>query len=260
MVLQACMSSSPKAKVLNFLFVLFNVLAWICCCVQFGGKLLHVTFNKHVLGGPKAFDIYWNYAVSDWNNQKIHFSDRDAAWCANNDWCAKCDEGGKALIGMQSLAFIGLTVALFISVVRVFGSSISALEPTRKSLLTEFSLTAWSTFWFFLSVCVYGGTCFHAATKEDRVNKVTGTGFGYLVACFFFLLVNLVIGFLIRKDPATHLGSGAGGVSTDYQQETGGDSNYSAGASYQYDANAAQSYAQSYNGDVVPPATGDNAL
>jgi len=258
MGLQAFTSSSPKARVLNGLFVLFNVLAWICCCVQFGGKLAHVTVK--VMGGTHAYDIYWKYAVAE-KNQKFYFSSTDSAWCHMNDFCTKCNEGGKALIGMQVLAFLGLTVALFLSLVRVLGSSIAALEPTRKSLLVEWGLTGLSTFWFFLSVCVWGGTCFHAASNQANVSKVVGTGFGYLIACFFFLLLNLVLGFLIRKDPATHLGSGAAGASSDYQQETGADStNYNAGASYQYDANAAQNYAQSYNGDVVPPATGDNAL
>ena len=44
-----------------------------------------------------------------------------------------------------------------------------------------------------------------------------GTGFGYLIACFFFMIINLAVAFSIRADATTHLGSSNGG--SDYARE-----------------------------------------
>ncbi len=68
--------------------------------------------------------------------------------CVQRSWeCSKCAGGGKGLIALQVFGFIGLTAVLFMSLLRVFGKSVAALEPTRKSLLIEFALTALNAFW-----------------------------------------------------------------------------------------------------------------
>jgi len=137
---------------------------------------------------------------------------------------------------------------LTLSILRVIGASIPALGPTRKSLLLEFALTGLNTFWFFLSVCVYGGMCFHSATKMSGYT-VTGTGFGYLIACFFFLIINIGVAFALRSDATTHLGSNSG---SDYAREASSTTDYHPPAGYQYNADATAAYAGSYHSDVQP--------
>jgi hypothetical protein len=201
-------------------------------------------------------------------NGRLNF-DSESAFCKYNDFCSKCQSGGRGLVALQVFAFLGLTAVLFLTTVRMLGSAISFLEPTRKSLLLEFGLTVLNTFWFFLSVAVYGGTCFTAVRNQETAHP-TGTGFGFLIACFFFLVLNVFIGWALRKDASTHLGSGAlGGASgSDYQRESdvgeAHTTNYNPNAaSYQYNAADAQSFAGQYNGDVVPAGgapQGDNNL
>ena len=54
-----CLSLCVRsAKVLNSTFILLNFLAWVCCCVSFGGKLIHVTFVNHLGGGDVERDFY----------------------------------------------------------------------------------------------------------------------------------------------------------------------------------------------------------
>ena len=154
-------------------------------------------------------------------------------------------------------AFIGLLAVLFLSLVRILGISISKLEPTRKVLFWELALTASNLFFFFMSVCIYGGTCFHKVAGTDNIS-VTGTGYGYTICCFFFLLFNFVIVYNIRSDSSTHLGSAAG---SDYMSESDNTTNYNPPTAYQYGQDPAAAYAGSYNTDVMPATqSSDNNL
>lgn len=103
----------------------------------------------------------------------------------------------------------------------------------------------------FVCVSLSGGECFHNVGKIDGLTH-KGTGFGYLVFCFFAMVLNVALIHIIRSDSSAHLGSASG---TDYQAETGADhtTNYNppAPANYQ-DPAASSAYANAYNGDVQP--------
>lgn len=237
------------AKVLNIFFLLFNFLAWVACCVSFGGVLAKSTTESALLGGSIDGKWYWNRVETDFTT--LNFSDDDCDLVMVAD-CSKCRSGGRGLIAMQVFAFLGLLAVLVLSLIRVLGVAVSALEPTRRILFWEVALTGLNTFFFFLSVCIWGGTCFHEIEKIDDT-KVTGTGFGYVIACFFFLIFNLVIIWNIRGDSSTHLGSSGG---SDYTNESDASTtNYEAPTSYQYNSDpAAAAYAGTYNASVVPNA------
>lgn len=247
MVLNQFMAASPKAKVLNSVFFLFNLLGFISCCIGFGSGLM--TSNTQMMGGSMKATHYWNHLHVD-GSDNIAYDSPDCAL----SFCDKCKTGGRGFIAMQVFAFLPLLVVLALSTIRILGLSVSALEPTRKSLFVELVATAMSTFFFFLSVCVYGGTCFHAVGAFEGTS-VVGTGFGFTIAVFFFLVINCVVLYNIRSDSSTHLGSSAG---SDYTAETDPNTtSYNPPASYQYNANAepnAAAYAGSYNGDVMPAA------
>lgn len=226
--------------------------------MSFGGVLFTGSVTNLGASSPTKYVAYWNRLVIDGYNGAddtvIYFDDpNNCVDAADSSRCSKCTSGGKGLIAMQVFAFIGLTFCLFFSFIRVLGVHISALEPTRKVLFFEFFATGNNALWFFLSVCVYGGTCFHAASGVAN-NSITGTGFGYIICCFFFLIFNAVIIYNIRSDSTTHLGSSAAG--TDYTNETDANStHYTAPTTnYQYNPDAA-AYSASYGNDVIP-ATG----
>jgi len=211
--------------------------------------LAHLT----VTGSSVSYDIWWNYV--ELGSVKIYFSSSDCTNTADSNYCDKCTSGGKGLIAMSVFAFLGLTFVLFLSIIRIFGfASLSAFEPTRKSLLVEWSVTCLNTFWIFLGVCAWGGTCFRALGQLDN-SSVKGTGYAYFVVIFIFMLGNIIIGWLIRSDASAHLGSSSSG--SDYQSEQGGDpntTNYNPPATYQYGQDGGNQYAAQYNADVVPAA------
>jgi len=179
-----------------------------------------------------------------------------------NDSCSKCSSGGKGLLVMMIFSFLGLLPVMLLTLVRITGTHLQFLEPTRKVLFFEFLLTGITTFWFFLGICIFGGTCFQALRTISGLSvSVTGTGFGYTIACFFFLIINLVLIYTIRNDSSLHLGSNAGG--TDYTHDSGvggvgGSTDYQPPASYQYNASVGQPVYGAYSGpigsDVMPVA------
>ena len=80
-----------------------------------------------------------------------------------------------------------------------------------------------------------------------------------LIVSFFFLIGCSVIIYLVRGDSSTHLGStSAGAYASEHDAAT---TDYNPPASYQYNAEtSAAAYAGSYNGDVMPAASGDSNL
>jgi tetratricopeptide (TPR) repeat protein len=59
---------------------------------------------------------------------------------------------------------------------------------------------------FFLGVSIYGGMCFsetnNAAFNHSVDRSATGTGFAFLICCFFFLVINVIIGYWLYRKPS----------------------------------------------------------
>lgn len=238
------------AKVYNGLFLLFQILAWISTCVAFGGVL---AVAKHTqLGGAIKINMYHDRLA--FQGQTIKYG---SDLCDNEiiPFCDKCNGGGKGFIAMSVFAFLCLLVSVPLTLSRMFGCSLPRMEPTRKVLFFELVLTALTTLFFFLAICIFGGACFHAVSGAKDWS-VTGTGFGFTIACFFLLVAALVLIYRIRGDSNTHLGAGAGGEYAAEENTT----SYNPPSQYQYNADPAAAYAGSYHSDVMPATQSDNAL
>jgi hypothetical protein len=207
---------------MNVAFLLLNFMAFIAVCVGFGGVLM----TAKVADDSKV-DFYWSHAKSD--SSTANFGNSDECSTSGTP-CADFNHGGKGFLAMMVFAFLCILPCLLLSLVRVAGIHISFLEPTRKVLFLELLLTSLTTFWFFLALCIYGGAVFHKAKNYEVYHDVQMTGFGYILACFFFLLVSIALIFSIRADSSTHLGSASG---SDYSNDEA-TTNYNPPASYQY--------------------------
>ncbi len=64
-------------KALNATFLLLNFLAWVCCCVSFGGKLIHITFKHLGMSEAMHADYYWNYVQPSFTGAKVHFDNAE---------------------------------------------------------------------------------------------------------------------------------------------------------------------------------------
>lgn len=239
------LAASGKAKLLNVSHFLIILLSWIMTCVSFGG-VLQVGHNSAT---DTDVDMYYN---------KAHFQDQTKDYSdLDNDqvsFASACNHGGKGLVAMQVFAFLALLPMLFMIFIRISGLSLSFLEPAKKSVNIEFILTAACTFLFFLSVCIWGGTCFRKTGSADNYS-VKGTGFGFLIFCFFCLIGDIGIMLTIKRDPEAHLGSGSSQPDGfQPQHDEASTTPYQPPQTYQYAGPAPGAYAgyQPPQTDVMP--------
>lgn len=81
-----------------------------------------------------------------------------------------------------------------------------------------------------------GGGCFSHCASSSNASHVVGTGFGYLIACFLFLIINCIVIVLIRSDVTTHFGSES--TADQYVSADAGANNATDAANYQYQSSA----------------------
>ena len=107
---------------------------------------------------------------------------------------------------VQIFAFLAFLIHIPLALSRVAGFSFPLARDTQHSLYIELVLSSIELFCFFLQTCIWGGTCFSAARSAG---SVTGVGYGLIIACFFFLLINELFYLLMRSNDDLVLGNGA---------------------------------------------------
>ena len=130
----------------------------------------------------------------------------------------------------QIFAFLAFLIHIPLAVSRVAGFSFPLARDTQHSLYIELVLSTLELFCFFLQTCIWGGTCF---SPSRSAGSVTGVGYGLIIACFFFLIINELLYFLMRSNDDLVLGNGAtrGGGGGAYSGDAGGYSGDSGGYS-----------------------------
>jgi len=138
--------------------------------------------------------------------------------------------------GVQIFAFLAFLIHIPLLVSRIAGFSFPLARDTQHSLYIELVLTAIELFMFFLQTTIWGGTCY---SPTRSTGSVTGVGYGLIIACFFFLIINLVLYLMMRTNDNLVLGNGAtrgggggaygGGDGGGYSGGGGGDGEYGGG-------------------------------
>ena len=189
------------AKVLNLLCLLCTFLAFVGCCVGFAGGLFTVSFPAG--DGTAHWTFFQSYLQTEAN--RIEYS---GAQC-NGDvesLCNSCKNGGRGFLATQVIAFIVLLGLLACTTLRVAGGvAIHALAHPAHSLLLESWSALLACLAYFLGVVVWGSSCYKSAQATDDWT-VHMTGFAFTILCFFFLFIELLLLWAIRKDHALHLG------------------------------------------------------
>jgi len=200
-----------KAQIIGSLYYLLLFLAWVGCCVSFGSEL-------HYWSPGSSFNL--NTVSFKYNKVTGGLSDSYSNFNTDALNLSKCDGGGKGFVAMQVFAFLCLMPLLILTLLRFTGryAIIPVFQSIDKLLLFEVVLNASALFWYFLAVCIWGGTCY-SATK-DLDGSVTATGFAYVVLCFFFMIFNFVISFFVLKMKELQLGgdTSAGSNSTRFNE------------------------------------------
>ena len=139
----------------------------------------------------------------------------------------------------QIFAFLAFLIHIPLAFTRVAGFSFPLARDTQHSLYIELVLTAIELFCFFLMTTIWGGTCY---SPSRSTASVTGVGYGLIIACFFFLIINLVLYLMMRSNDNLVLGNGAtrGGGGGAYGNEGGGYSGGGQDGEYSGGDNASQ--------------------
>ena len=142
---------------------------------------------------------------------------------------------------LQIFAFLAFLIHIPLMFSRLAGFSFPLARDTQHSLYIELVLASIELFCFFLQTTIWGGTCFSPSRSRG---STTGVGYGLIIACFFFLIINEILYLLMRSNDDLVLGNGAtrgggggayGGDSGGYSGDAGG---YSGGGSGDYGGGA----------------------
>jgi hypothetical protein len=118
--------------------------------------------------------------------------------------------GDKGFVAMLVFAFLMLLIAFPITFARVAGLTLPKINSLEQSLRYEILLVTAGTVFYFLAVCVWGGTCF---TKLRNEASVTGTGFGCIIFCFLALIIASALLFLQKINSEWRVGHESSGHS-----------------------------------------------
>lgn len=223
-----------KGLGLNVTVGIFVFLAWVACCVSFGGVLLTGR------AGEGTANFYYN---------KVTFGGATHSYSSlGSSAFDKCHKNGKGLVGMMALAFILLTIEMALIVIRWTHrqSTIAFLGTPEKGLGIELIVTGVATFLVFVGILCFGAGCFTPLKDMGdgdikMFSSIKPTGFVLVILSLMFLLGVLAFLFVARKDSSlwglrgknddvyTPIGGGAtqptygdiGSDSTPYSQTTG---------------------------------------
>ena len=140
-------------------------------------------------------------------------------------------------------AFLAFLLHIPLFVCRVLGVNFPLARDTQHSLYIELVLSCIELFCFFLTVCIWGGACYGQPPSGLSVHPV---GYGLMIACFFFLIINTICYALMRTNENLVVGNGAsrgGGGGGEYGgggggEYSSGDAGDSSQPTFSYQANA----------------------
>ena len=120
-------------------------------------------------------------------------------------------------MAMQSFAFLCVLPLLIITACRLAGISLHyvSVNNINDMMYLELLLSALTTWWLLLAVCIWGGGCYEKWGNNSSLTNLVGTGFGFDIACFLFMIGVTAAFFLIWRNPDYQIGNeGTGAAAT----------------------------------------------
>lgn len=224
-------NATRGAQIVHVLLTLFLFLSWVSTMVTFGSSMMKV---HH---GDADLDFSWRTI-----KRSIYLNGHINDEVSVRDYNEVCASGGEAALAFAVFAFLAFLIHIPMFIARMAGLSFPMIRDAAHSMTIEFYLTCLEFFCFFIQVCVYGGTCFTYA--RNNFISVTGTGFGLMLSCFFFLIICLIFYVMMRSNTSYAVGDGSGKAS----DHTGyGDNSY-ASSNNEYNNDISSQPTFSYQG------------
>jgi len=171
--------TTNKDRILDIVVVFLFFLCWVACCVAFGG-VLHTVSN-----GNGKTDMY---ALKTGD---VSYDDEKC----QADYCSKCLSGGRGLIAMAVFGFLGLSLALVLSIFRSIGktSMVPLLgNDQQQYAFVERVLSYTNTALIFFMIIAWGASCYKTTLDIDGAT-VKPTGFVFIILSLFFMIGSIGI-------------------------------------------------------------------
>lgn len=197
--MEAIRAGTTQGKILHAFQFIFLLSAWIGCCVGFGAPLL--SFSLTPGGGVELTGkIYYAHATFDSTSTSESMTDFGYA---------DCDSSGKGLVAMLVFAFLVLLFLISLFLLRIFGQlwriHTFQIHNIDRCILIELILTIVAAFFYFLAVVIWTSKCLSSLRDVDNLS-ITILGYGFIVACLFFLIFVIFILLVLRADPSSIIG------------------------------------------------------
>ena len=223
-MLEAWSAASLQAKCLNLACLALSFVAFVSCCVSFGGELFTArSFDRSqpTSTRPILFHFYQDRVESELGH--LHFA--DLVRFDSDDYCT---DGGRTLVAFAALGFIALTATLTLAVCRVLSVPARWLPLPAQSLRIELYLSVATGPLLLLSVALYGNLCYQHFQSNDAFINVQATGYAFSIAGVLCAVLHSCVLWYVKLDELCWLGipegseywtSKARGESDGYQEE-----------------------------------------
>ena len=223
------LNASLRAKALN-VFIWFSVFsAWASTLNCFGDHLF--VDNQRIAKGDLIttanFYVYWDHVEVQGDRQSFdevsqptqvvttgvypNFSIFYLGGGINGD-VSGCTGAGRGLLAMTVFSFLFLLVLLPLTTCRILGVGATEMNKyigdINAVLRIEFTLAVIVTFLEFLAIAIFGWGCY-SQFQNVYGASLTGTGFGFLIAVFLFMIISSTCLYYMRQYGWLQVGVGA---------------------------------------------------
>jgi len=169
-------------------FFVFQLIAWISCCVTFGSDL----FSSSLVRTGLIAYYYWDHILV--GNYFYSFQEFNS----NFGEGLTCKGGGQGTLAMTVFAFLALSACMLFTILRILGKEqlLPFISSPAQCLKYEVILVVASAALFFLAIVIFGGACYSPISTSE---SVTATGYAFMIVAWFFLLFAVAMGVHMMK-------------------------------------------------------------
>jgi hypothetical protein len=189
------------AHTYNTCLLILLSLVWISTWVAFGGTLHKASVMEIGMRDPQIWRFRWREALSPLG--EITYDDWGQNYGRSSSLAHHCKHGGRGMLAMMLLCFFGVMLHLTMVLTRATGKRVHRIIDSAWSCSIEMILCGLDTFWLFLAVVIWGGTCYKQTQSSD-FTEVVPSGYLFMIFAMFFNLTAAVLTWKVRSTEALH--------------------------------------------------------
>jgi len=178
-----------KQRVLSSILLVDYFLAWVACCVAFGGPLHFQT------GAGNTIMFYYDHFTG------LGFSTTYAN-AAGVSFASICQSSGSGLVFVAVVCFLACLVAIVFRVLHFFDLNhrmpFVGHDAIKYSLVEKILVCSITALLLIMSI-LWGATCYQSTQSSIAGYSQYPSGYAYIVICFFFMIGGTIALFYMWK-------------------------------------------------------------